>query len=176
MFLAGDEFCNTQFGNNNSYCQDNEISWLDWSLLEKNQEIFKFFQSMIRFRKEHPSVKGNSIPGNIGFSPISIHTQNPRDFNITDHTEVICVMYASRDHNTGRDDIVYLAVNAHWEQREIVLPSLPASLHWHLNVNTGAEDPENCYLCQHEQMPHKMVCFTMEPRSVAIFTGMSDYI
>ena len=47
MFLAGDEFCNTQFGNNNAYCQDNEISWLDWSLLEKNREIYEFFRYML---------------------------------------------------------------------------------------------------------------------------------
>ena len=45
MFLAGDEFGNTQYGNNNSYCQDNEISWLDWSLLAKNQELFSFFST-----------------------------------------------------------------------------------------------------------------------------------
>lgn len=55
MFLAGDEFGNTQYGNNNSYCQDNEVSWLDWSLLAKNQELFSFFQYMIRFRKRHRS-------------------------------------------------------------------------------------------------------------------------
>ena len=58
MFLAGDEFGNTQYGNNNSYCQDNEISWLDWSLLAKNQELFSFFQYMIRFRMEGPSLNG----------------------------------------------------------------------------------------------------------------------
>lgn len=57
MFLAGDEFGNTQYGNNNSYCQDNEISWLDWSLLAKNQELFSFFQYMIRFRKRHPIIR-----------------------------------------------------------------------------------------------------------------------
>ena len=60
MFLAGDEFGNTQFGNNNSYCQDNEISWLDWSLLEKNKEIFEFFRYMIAFRQQHSVIRGNT--------------------------------------------------------------------------------------------------------------------
>ena len=57
MFLAGDEFGNTQFGNNNSYCQDNEVSWLDWSLLEKNRELFEFFKFMIHFRKKHTVIR-----------------------------------------------------------------------------------------------------------------------
>jgi glycogen operon protein len=56
MFRAGDEFLNTQFGNNNPYNQDNETSWLDWSQLEANQDIFRFFKSMIAFRKAHPSL------------------------------------------------------------------------------------------------------------------------
>ena len=56
MFRAGDEFLNTQFGNNNPYNQDNEISWLDWSQLKTNQDIFRFFKGMIAFRKSHPSL------------------------------------------------------------------------------------------------------------------------
>ena len=59
MFLAGDEFGNTQFGNNNSYCQDNEVSWLDWSLLEKNRELFEFFKFMIEYRHEHTIIRKN---------------------------------------------------------------------------------------------------------------------
>lgn len=60
MFLAGDEFGNTQYGNNNSYCQDNEISWLDWNLLKKNHDLFEFFQFMIHYRMSHPIIRKNS--------------------------------------------------------------------------------------------------------------------
>ena len=56
MFVAGDEFMRTQKGNNNPYNQDNETSWVDWSLLKKNRDIFRFFQHMIGFRKAHPSL------------------------------------------------------------------------------------------------------------------------
>ena len=56
MLRAGDEFLQTQGGNNNPYNQDNETSWLDWSLLERNTEIFRFFRLMIRFRKDHPTL------------------------------------------------------------------------------------------------------------------------
>ena len=57
MFLAGDEFGNTQYGNNNCYCHDNEISWLDWELLKKNRELFEFFKFMIDFRYQHPVIR-----------------------------------------------------------------------------------------------------------------------
>lgn len=56
MFSAGDEFMNTQKGNNNPYNQDNETTWLDWGLLERNQDVFRFFKTMIAFRKAHPSI------------------------------------------------------------------------------------------------------------------------
>ena len=71
MFLAGDEFGNTQFGNNNPYCHDDEVSWLDWGLLEKNQDIFRFFKFMIHFRKEHPVLRSNISDGFGGLPDIS---------------------------------------------------------------------------------------------------------
>lgn len=57
MFLAGDEFGNTRNGNNNPYCQDNEISWLNWKLLKENQKLFEFFKFMIHFRQKHPVIR-----------------------------------------------------------------------------------------------------------------------
>src|SRR4029077_5840077 len=56
MIVAGDEFLNTQRGNNNPYNQDNEITWLDWTRLEKNRDVFRFFKQMIAFRKAHPTI------------------------------------------------------------------------------------------------------------------------
>src|SRR4029450_12368692 len=61
MLLAGDELGRTQRGNNNAYCQDNEISWLDWSLLSQNADLFRFTQRLIRFRKAHPSLRRRSF-------------------------------------------------------------------------------------------------------------------
>lgn len=73
MFLAGDEFGNTQFGNNNPYCQDNEISWLNWEQLTENQEIFEFFKFMIHFRKDHTILRKDTSPSSAGF-PFSVFT------------------------------------------------------------------------------------------------------
>ena len=61
MLLAGDEFCRTQQGNNNAYCQDNEISWLDWSLLEGHADIRAFVKKLIEFRKAHPALRRSSF-------------------------------------------------------------------------------------------------------------------
>ena len=63
MLLAGDEFRRTQGGNNNAYCQDNETSWLDWTLLEKHREWFRFFKLMIKFRQSHRALGEGSTPG-----------------------------------------------------------------------------------------------------------------
>ena len=77
MFFAGDEFCNTQFGNNNAYCQDNIISWLDWSRLEEFKEIHDFVRHMIQFRKEHPILRKMTKPSSCQFPEISVqlHSQ-----------------------------------------------------------------------------------------------------
>ena len=67
MFLSGDEFANTQQGNNNAYCQDNEISWLDWSRLETHSGLWAFVRRMIAFRKAHPVVRGRTAPVSWGW-------------------------------------------------------------------------------------------------------------
>ncbi|WP_394273690.1 glycogen debranching protein GlgX, partial [Butyricicoccus sp.] len=94
MFLAGDEFGNTQFGNNNAYCQDNIISWLDWTRLEKYQEIHDFVRFMIRFRKDHPVLRKNTKSAECGFPMISVHNGEPnRDYTNFD-SHLIGIMFA----------------------------------------------------------------------------------
>ena len=139
MFFAGDEFCNTQFGNNNPYCQDNEISWLDWSLLEKHQDIFRFFQYMIHFRGEHPVLRGSARSCRYTLPDISYHSEEPWKTPRDDGNGVAGVLFAGYDAARSRDDIVYLAINVHWEAHELTLPQLPGGLHWHIAVNTGDE-------------------------------------
>ena len=75
MFLAGDEFGDTRFGNNNPYCQDNEISWLDWTRLDMNQELYQFFRKMIWFRREHAVIRSDQGLSETGFPAVSVHTE-----------------------------------------------------------------------------------------------------
>lgn len=82
MFLAGDEFGNTKFGNNNSYCQDNITSWLDWRMLEKNKDLFEFFKFMIAFRKKHPVIHKQLPTSVCGWDPIHTHNLNAEETDI----------------------------------------------------------------------------------------------
>jgi isoamylase len=127
MFCAGDEFLNTQRGNNNPYNQDNETTWLDWSLLEKNREVFRFFQYMIAFRKARPSigrsrywredVKWYGANGPVGFGP-----------------ESRCLAYCLH----GESDL-YVMINAFWEPVRFQIQEGKAG-NWKRVVDTSRQD------------------------------------
>ena len=139
MFFAGDEFCNTQYGNNNAYCQDNIISWLDWNRLEEFQEIHDFARFMIHFRAKHPILRRDTKPAVCGLPSVSIHNGEPNR-NYTDYnTHLIGIMYAGRNADDTDDDMIFYGMNAYWEPLEMRLPSLPESYHWKLVVNTFCE-------------------------------------
>ena len=163
MFLAGDEFCNTQFGNNNAYCQDNIISWLDWNRLEQNQDMFQFFQWMIQFRKDHRVLRSNVSDGACGLPDISFHGVEPwHGETFYDHERYVGVLFSGWERSTG-PQLVYVASNAYWEELVVTLPSLPSSMCWELVVDTWEEIP----------LPRRQVGggFTIRPRSVMIFVG-----
>lgn len=139
MFFAGDEFCNTQFGNNNAYCQDNIISWLDWSRLEEFKEIHDFVRHMIQFRKEHPILRKMTKPSSCQFPEISVHNGTPFNASTDYKTKLIGIMYAGRNEEDTEDDIVFYCMNAYWEPLVMQLPVLPNGKHWHVDTNTNAE-------------------------------------
>lgn len=139
MFFAGDEFCNTQFGNNNAYCQDNIISWLDWSRLEEFKEIHDFVRHMIQFRKEHPILRKMTKPSSCQFPEISVHNGTPFNASTDYKTKLIGIMYAGRNEEDKEDDIVFYCMNAYWEPLVMQLPVLPNGKHWHVDTNTNAE-------------------------------------
>ncbi len=139
MFFAGDEFCNTQFGNNNAYCQDNIISWLDWSRLEEFKEIHDFVRHMIQFRKEHPILRKMTKPSSCQFTEISVHNGTPFNASTDYKTKLIGIMYAGRNEEDTEDDIVFYCMNAYWEPLVMQLPVLPNGKHWHVDTNTNAE-------------------------------------
>ena len=138
MFYAGDEFCNTQFGNNNAYCQDNLISWLDWNRLSEYREIHDFVRYMIAFRKKYAILRKTTKHVS-GFQEISIHNGYPWNSG-TDYTSrLIGVMYAGRDEHDTKDEFVFYGMNAYWEPLDMQLPNLPEGMHWKVCVNTFVE-------------------------------------
>ncbi len=161
MFLAGDEFLNTQFGNNNAYCQDNEISWLDWDDLKKNREHFEYVKHLIRIRQTHDVIRRFS--GNCSMRYPEIQVMEPDS-----STRVLRVMYAGRNSKNTGDDLVLLAINVFWEPQEFYLPDLPHPMEWFLEADSaktvlpggiptdkGAVLIENCHV-------------RMEPRSTMV--------
>lgn len=139
MFLAGDEFGNTQFGNNNGYCQDNEISWLDWSLLEPNHELFTFVQYMIWYRKQHRVIRVDTERCSAGYPCISQHGLQPFWTNYSGHHRFVGVMYAGRK-KSGGDELVYIGINSYWEGQSVVLPAPPAGSKWYVMIDTYRRD------------------------------------
>lgn len=173
MFLAGDEFGNTKFGNNNSYCQDNITSWLDWRMLEKNKDLFEFFKFMIAFRQKHPVIH-KQLPASVcGMDSIHTHNLNAEETDIPRDARTFCVSFAGYDKEKGKDDLIYVAVNTFWEDVTITLPNLHRRGAWHLSVNTyGDGNGQYCFPEGQEVRIDRS--FVMRPRSVAVFTGR-DY-
>ncbi len=172
MFLAGDEFGNSQSGNNNAYCQDNEISWLDWSLLEKNRELFEFFKFMIHYRHTHPVIRKMLPEAVCGMEPMHTHNVSAKEVYIPQDAKTLAVSFAGYNPETKADDLVYVAVNSHWEDVQITLPELECPLDWYLSVNTWG-DEQNRYFYQEGEEVRIDHEFIMRPRSVAVFTGRS---
>lgn len=168
MFLAGDEFGNTQYGNNNCYCQDNEYSWLDWNYLNKNRELFEFCKFMIDFRHRHRIIREKLPDAVCGMEPLLAHGVYAEDVNVPRDARTFSISFAGYDREKGRDDMVYVSVNTYWEDVEITLPQIKGR--WYLNVNTyGDGNGRYCYP-EHEQRRIDG-SFVLRPRSVAVFTA-----
>nr|WP_294678231.1 alpha-amylase family glycosyl hydrolase [uncultured Blautia sp.] len=170
MFLAGDEFGNTKRGNNNTYCQDNETSWINWSLLDKNRDLFEFFKFMIRFRKAHPVISRRLPNAVCGMETIHTHNIDARETDIPHDAHTFSVSFAGYDKEKGTDDLIYVSVNAFWEDVTITLPSLNRPGAWYLSVNTFGDGNVKYFYNPGEEIriEHE---FTLRPRSVAIFVG-----
>ena len=166
LFLAGDEFCNTQFGNNNAYCQDNITSWLDWSRKEQFSDVFEFFKYMIAFRKRFKVVTKNRRESDCTLPPESLHSQKPWQTDFNPESRYIGVMYAGASNIPLLDEIVYFGINAHWEQTDVELPGLPGGYLWTLYVDTG-RDSEHV-ICENDNVMLYDRHITMQGRTVIV--------
>jgi isoamylase len=134
MIVAGDEFLNTQRGNNNPYNQDNEITWLDWARLSEHREVFRFFKLMIAFRKSHPSI---SRPVFWREDVVWQGAAGPVDLG----HESRCLAYTLRGASLGDDDL-HVMINGHWEDHDFAVPGRQAS-GWTRVVDTARSSPDD---------------------------------
>lgn len=144
LLLSGDEFGNTQRGNNNPYCQDNEISWLNWTNLETNRDLFLFVKQLIALRRENTVFHRKEQPRimdtkSCGYPDLSYHGEMawfPRFENYNRHIGVMyCGEYSDRE--DVREDDYYIAYNMYWQKVRFALPKLPKDRQWFLLLDTG---------------------------------------
>ncbi|MFQ5675266.1 MAG: glycogen debranching enzyme, partial [bacterium] len=138
MILAGDEFGRTQAGNNNAYCQDNEISWVNWQLAEQNAGLLRFFKLLIQFRKEHINLRRVSFENDRDTVEISWHAVGLEPVD-TSHESRSVAMHI---HGNHRDDDIYIIANAYWDALVFQLPRLRQQ-HWHRILDTSLPSPDD---------------------------------
>jgi isoamylase len=156
MFRAGDEFLNTQFGNNNPYNQDNETSWLDWSQLEANQDIFRFFKLMIAFRKAHPSLcRSRFWREDISWYGVEAMV----DLSADSRSLAFCLHGASQ-----ADDDIYVMINAYWEALRFRIQE-GEPRHWLRIVDTDLASPADF---SDRGSPLQSPIYEVAPRSVVV--------
>ena len=180
MVLSGDEMGNSQKGNNNAYCQDNEIAWLDWNNLEKNADIFRYFKQMIRFRRRHQVLRyeehlRHQDYRNLGYPDFSWHGTKAWQPECGHNNLTLAFMlngqYVANTAEAHPDDFIYVAMNMHWEMHGFELPQLPEGMAWHVFANTGMESPQDIFEPGEEPLTDNQHEVLVGPRSIIILVG-----
>jgi isoamylase len=158
MFCAGDEFMNTQHGNNNPWNQDNETTWLDWNLLDRNNDVFRFFKGMIAFRKAHPSLARSRFwRDDVNWYGVQGHV----DLTDWSHSIAFCLYGASQ-----KDQDVYVMINAYWEKLNFrIQEGKPGD--WACVADTAMPSSTD-FVERGEEKPVASVNYEVKARSVVV--------
>jgi glycogen operon protein len=162
MLLMGDECGRTQQGNNNAYCHDGPLTWFDWALVERNADLWRFCQRMIRFRAEHLALPGPPA--------VAWHGTRPDRPDWSPASRVLALTRSGRDAK-GERVTVYAALNAYWEALTFTLPAPPAGRRWHVAINTGMPPPEDAWGCGDEPPLSEPSSFLVGGRSVVVLVA-----
>lgn len=172
LIMAGDEFGNSQSGNNNPYCQDNEISWLNWRSSDGSRDLVEFFKSLVTFRKSHKILHTEEPLRDMdylacGYPDVSYHSDNAwfaafetynRHFGI-----MYCGKYAKKP-DGSEDNFIYIAYNLHWEKHTLALPSLPEGMRWHVAFDSADREHD-------ENVINEKRHVTADERSIVVLVG-----
>ncbi len=179
LLLAGDEYGNSKSGNNNSYCQDNEISWINWNQTKTNEDILDFTRHAIAFRKAHPMLCGKQALRAAdykacGYPDISYHGVKawyPEFENFRRQLGILyCGSYAKRE-DGSQDDFIFVLYNMHWDRHTFGLPNLPKNFRWHVAADTAKADVNGFYETGAEPILEDQKVYLVEGRSIAVLLG-----
>lgn len=172
MILGGDEFCRTQKGNNNAYCQDNGLSWFDWRLLKKNSDIHRFFRGLIRLALRYRLSRskgrgyGNLLPAQVEWFSPELETpawDNPQ-------SRTLCLLLPASE--TGAISEDYFAVfNADSTDRQVRLPRLEGRKKWHRAIDTALSGPADIAPAGKETVLKNQENYLAGSRSVLLLVG-----
>jgi glycogen operon protein len=179
MILMGDEYGHSKNGNNNTYCHDNELNWFRWDHLDRNADLFRFFNQMIALRHAHPVLRnrghleGDTYTGS-GCPDLTWHGVRPWDADWSGWNLALAFMLcgASFRREDARDDMIYVAMNMYWEAQAFELPAPPRpGCRWHLAVNTWNDTPHDIYTPGEEPPLASQRDITLGPRSIIVLVG-----
>ena len=166
MILMGDEVRRTQLGNNNAYCQDNEISWFDWQLVEQHAGLLRFTQGLIRIHQQYrifhqmQYLTGRREWGEPYIEWHGIHLHQP-DWRYDSRTLAFTLSH------TLQGELIHVILNAFWQPLIFELPALPDNERWHRVVDTSLPSPDD-YTPEDETRPHPLFTYIAQPRSSII--------
>lgn len=180
LIFMGDEFGNSQKGNNNPWCQDNVVCWLDWKMQERNGEMLEFWKQLMAFRRQHPILHPGSQLRlmdyiSCGYPDLSYHGDSAWRPYMDGYSRHVGVMLCGQYVQKGKDrtdDFIYIAINMHWESHRLAFPKLPKGMHWQPAFAT-AEMKAPTELSEGED-PNSGV--TVPARSIAVFTSVVEEV
>ena len=178
MLLMGDEFGRSQNGNNNTYCHDNQLSWLNWDLLQQNSALFGFVKNCTAFRHAHPVLRNRQHFQNhdyvgSGYADITWHGTKAWQTDWSNHIRTLAFMLCGKHALQGTvvDNYIYVTMNMHWESHWFEIPDLPTDMQWHVFANTGCNPPDDCYEPGTEPLLTNQSNILLGDRSVVILVG-----
>lgn len=176
LLWAGDEWGNSQQGNNNAYCQDNRIGWINWRQMERNQDYLQFVKEMIRFRKAYPMLHRPhpmhlSDLEHIGYPDLSYHCDNAWVSCFEQNRQSVGVLFCKK---TGEEEHkiqkIYLGFNFHTSAQMLALPQIPEDEAWIKVMDTSIAKEE--FLPKRKQSRHSRQLMTGS-QSVCILISQS---
>lgn len=184
LLLAGDEFGNTQNGNNNMYCQDNEAAWIDWTLLNKNRKLMEFVRSLIALRRKHPILHQEKEMRAMdyiycGLPDLSFHGTKAWQPDLSYYSRELGVLYCGKYVPVSRrqfDETFYIIYNMHWEQHEFGLPNLPVNMKWSFLLATDPAVERKGKFAKIEEalILENQRILTLPPRTVCVLKAVEN--